>query len=348
MRTEGEAESLHKDKDGMKMKPLKLLIAISIFLASVSLSAQKILINRQVEKTLYPDLQFTEEIQDRNIQEAHKRFYEFGHLVALAQNDRVTLAKDMEFPPKYDFKTMFRWLQFTPRNTYVRYIEDIDQPMKKDDKGKATGGNLFLQAFGDPEEVKAMLKERIDEAKGVKVDAKELTWNGRKGIELTQFEFIYDADEPERKPVGSLRKTMAILYKQGADGKFELDKDKPADEEGRPVYRVDMVVLSVVSDNTKEGVKHVQVIIDPDPNTPNMDDVVIFDRYNQKPLQVTILGMMWNTPNYPHRVRFKQKFYVKALDHFFRLYRMVSNYARRDGNDYNERVIEKVEDGLTY
>lgn len=338
------------------MKLLKLSIAISIFLASISLSAQKILINRQVEASLFPDLQKTEKIQDRNIQEAHKRFYEFGHIVRLAKEDRVLLAKDMEFPPRYEFKTMFRWLQFTPRNTYVRYIEDIDQPMKKDETGKAVGGNLFLSGFGDLEDLNNVLAERVKEANSVEWEAlkkvKAVTWNQRKGLELTQFEFIYDTDEAVRKPIGSLRKSLAILYKQGADGQFEQDKDKDGkpmqDEEGRPVYRVDMFVLTVVNDNIREGIKHVQIVVDPEPNTPEMDDVIVYDRYNQKPPQVTILGMMSNTSNYPHRVRFKQKFYVKALDHFFRLYRMVSNYARRDGNDYNERVLEKVEDGLTY
>ena len=98
----------------------------------------------------------------------------------------------------------------------------------------------------------------------------------------------------------------------------------------------------------KDGVKNVQLIIDPSPTDDQLDDIIIFDRYNQKPANVTVLGTMSNTPVNPHRTIFKQKFYLKVLDHFFRLFRMVDGYAVREGNDYNRNLLEKVDKGLEY
>ena len=46
--------------------------------------------------------------------------------------------------------------------------------------------------------------------------------------------------------------------------------------------------------------------------------------------------------------RFKQQFYVKLLDHFWRLYSMVANYASKDDNDFNEEVIEDLEHSIDY
>ena len=318
---------------------------------SASLAAQPRVIDRKTEAERYPDLRTTERVQERNILLATERFNKYWYLVDMARVDRKVAAaeaaeKAKGIPPK--FENTFRLVKYTPRNVYIRYIRDIEN-LKKDGSGKVEdgGGNMLLYSYGDPENIKKLYAKKLADAQRAKVEAKELTWNGRCGIELTQFEFIHRIQEQRRVAVGSRRKSLALFWKCTAENdKITLTGEK--DKDGKDVYKVDLVVANVIHDHLANGVRHVQTVIDPTPLTESMDDVVILDRYNQKPTDITILGMMSNTPNSPHRLRFKQKFYIKLLDNFYRLYRMVDGYAKRDGDSYNKEVLEKLERGMQY
>ena len=329
------------------MRLRTLLIALICGVFASQLLAQPRLIKRQEEQKEYPELQVTEKIQEANIQTANNRFATLWWLVDMARADRKVAAKELKDP--LNFENTYRLLKFTPRNTYVRYVTDI-QELDPDPKTKKIKGSFVLSGFGaakldsdaqppDPENPKrplgllAQQKKKVDEATKNGVKAVDIQFNqGRIGIELTQFEFIYETDEESRATVGSRRKSVALFYKKGGDGKMTLD----------------LVVTRIVQDHLRNGVKFIQLVLDPTPLTPEMDDVIIYDRYNQKPTDITVLGMMSNTPNNPHRLHFKQKFYVKLTDHFYRLYRMLAGYAKRDGNDYNQKVLEKLEKTLEY
>jgi len=325
------------------MKKAKLIIGICIFLFTIPLIAQKVLVNRKWEVENFPALQNTEKIQESNILVANKRLSGFAHLIKLAIIDRKTAAKEADDPQK--FENTFRWLKYTPRNTYIRYVQDIEKEVKNPrSKVDCKLENFILAGMGTPCELKANLQIKLKEADGVKLTGlekiKALTFNQRSGVELTQFDFLYKTDDEKRKPVGSLRKSLILLFKADKDGNLIKDKD------GKAI--INMVVTKIVYDHLSEGMKYTQLILDPSPMDEQMNDVVIYDRYNQKPTTISLLGMMANSANFPHRLRFKRKFYLKVLDHFFRLYRMVSGYATRDNDSYNEKVIKKVENGLTY
>jgi hypothetical protein len=57
---------------------------------------------------------------------------------------------------------------------------------------------------------------------------------------------------------------------------------------------------------------------------------------------------MHNTPNNPHRVVFKRDFYLQLLDHFNSLYRMVDGYAKKDSNEYNQKVLKLLKKEMEY
>ena len=303
------------------MKKLSI-VGLLIIVSQIYIWAQPKLIDREEEKKEYPDLQQTEAILDKNIQDAYKRISIFGPLVNLAKNDRSKYFKQKEDP--FNFEHGLKNIVYTPRNTYIRYVKESPE--------------FLLVGFGTTQEVLAKIKERIDYVNGQGVKVPQLGFQNRDGIELTQFEFVYAEDTPTREVVGSRRKSLTLFY----DRVNQSTIDTPQD------FKLTMVVSRVINHHIRDGVKDVELIVDPDPNTENMDDVIILHRYNEKPTQVIVLGSMHNTPNNPHRVVFKRDFYLQLLDHFNSLYRMVDGYAKKDSNEYNQKVLQLLKKEMEY
>jgi hypothetical protein len=303
------------------MKKLSI-VGLLIIVSQIYIWAQPKLIDREEEKKEYPDLQQTEAILDKNIQDAYKRISIFGPLVNLAKNDRSKYFKQKEDP--FNFEYGLKNIVYTPRNTYIRYVKESPE--------------FLLVGFGTTQEVLAKIKERIDYVNNQGVKVPQLGFQNRDGIELTQFEFVYAEDTPTREVVGSRRKSLTLFY----DRVNQSTIDTPQD------FKLTMVVSRIINHHIRDGVKDVELIVDPDPNTENMDDVIILHRYNEKPTQVIVLGSMHNTPNYPHRVVFKRDFYLQLLDHFNSLYRMVDGYAKKDSNEYNQKVLQLLKKEMEY
>lgn len=303
------------------MKKLSI-VGLLIIVSQIYIWAQPKLIDREEEKKEYPDLQQTEAILDKNIQDAYKRISIFGPLVNLAKNDRSKYFKQKEEP--FNFEHGLKNIVYTPRNTYIRYVKESPE--------------FLLVGFGTTQEVLAKIKERIDYVNNQGVKVPQLGFQNRDGIELTQFEFVYADDTPTREVVGSRRKSLTLFY----DRVNQSTIDTPQD------FKLTMVVSRIINHHIRDGVKDVELIVDPDPNTENMDDVIILHRYNEKPTQVIVLGSMHNTPNYPHRVVFKRDFYLQLLDHFNSLYRMVDGYAKKDSNEYNQKVLQLLKKEMEY
>ena len=303
------------------MKKLSI-VGLLIIVSQIYIWAQPKLIDREEEKKEYPDLQQTEAILDKNIQDAYKRISIFGPLVNLAKNDRSKYFKQKEDP--FNFEYGLKNIVYTPRNTYIRYVKESPE--------------FLLVGFGTTQEVLAKIKERIDYVNNQGVKVPQLGFQNRDGIELTQFEFVYAEDTPTREVVGSRRKSLTLFY----DRVNQSTIDTPQD------FKLTMVVSRIINHHIRDGVKDVELIVDPDPNTENMDDVIILHRYNEKPTQVIVLGSMHNTPNNPHRVVFKRDFYLQLLDHFNSLYRMVDGYAKKDSNEYNQKVLKLLKKEMEY
>jgi hypothetical protein len=303
------------------MKKLSI-VGLLIIVSQIYIWAQPKLIDREEEKKEYPDLQQTEAILDKNIQDAYKRISIFGPLVNLAKNDRSKYFKQKEEP--FNFEHGLKNIVYTPRNTYIRYVKESPE--------------FLLVGFGTTQEVLAKIKERIDYVNGQGVKVPQLGFQNRDGIELTQFEFVYAEDTPTREVVGSRRKSLTLFY----DRVNQSTIDTPQD------FKLTMVVSRVINHHIRDGIKDLELIVDPDPNTENMDDVIILHRYNEKPTQVIVLGSMHNTPNNPHRVVFKRDFYLQLLDHFNSLYRMVDGYAKKDSNEYNQKVLQLLKKEMEY
>lgn len=306
----------------MKAKLRFLLIGMMLVALNFYLLAQPKLIDREEEKREYPDLQNTEVQLDKNIQDAYKRLSIFGPLVRLAKEDRNKFFKQKEEP--LDFKHTLKNIIYTPRNTYLRYIKE--------------SADFLLVGFDTTQEILAKVKEKVDYVNQQGVKANQLQFKEREGLELTQFEFIYSEDSPQREAVGSKRKALSLFYERIAQNPIDSPQD----------FKLTMVVSRITNDHIKDGVKDVELVIDQDPESENMDDVIIIHRYNQKPTNVIVLGAMHNTPNFPHRVQFKRDFYLLLLDHFNILYKMVEGYAKKDSNKYNEKVIDLLKDSITY
>jgi len=303
------------------MKKLSI-VGLLIIVSQIYIWAQPKLIDREEEKKEYPDLQQTEAILDKNIQDAYKRISIFGPLVNLAKNDRSKYFKQKEDP--FNFEHGLKNIVYTPRNTYIRYVKESPE--------------FLLVGFGTTQEVLAKIKERIDYVNSQGVKVSQLGFQNRDGIELTQFEFIYAEDTPTREVVGSRRKSLTLFY----DRVNQSTIDTPQD------FKLTMVVSRVINHHFRDGIKDLELIVDPDPNTENMDDVIILHRYNEKPTQVIVLGSMHNTLNNPHRVVFKRDFHLQLLDHFNSLYRMIDGYAKKDSNEYNQKVLQLLKKEMEY
>lgn len=303
------------------MKKL-ITIVLLILVGQLYIWAQPKLIDREEEKKEYPDLQQTEAILDKNILDAYNRLSIFGPLVNLAKNDREKYFKQKENP--LDFNYSLKNIVYTPRNTYIRYVKESPE--------------FLLVGFDTTQEILAKIKERIDYVSGQGVKVPQLQFKSRDGIELTQFEFIYSEDSPSREVVGSRRKSLTLFYERINQGTIDTPQD----------FKLTMVISRVVRHHIKDGIKDVELVIDADPNSENMDDVIILHRYNEKPTNVIVLGSMHNTPNFPHRVEFKRDFYLQLLDHFNSLYRMVDGFAKKDGNQYNQKVIDLLKKAMEY
>ena len=309
------------------MKFSKIFTGAASLLLFSSLSAQNVspldrIIDRQEEQKNYPDLFNTEKIHEANILRIYNDLGNYGHLVPMSQQDRQMKFNEMKDPN--NLKNIFRFIQYTPRNTYARYV--------KEDPA------LLLMGFGPLNEVQANISEKVKLAVANGIAVKDVQFQTRDGIELTKFDFIYDESDPKHKPIGSRRKSLTLFYKaggaQGADTKQK--------------YTLDFVVSRVVDDNFYTGEKDIELIIDPTPLDEQMEDVVILHRHGMKEMNTIPLGLMQNTPNYPHRLMLKQRFLSKVLDDFYRLYTMLDNYAKRDGNDYNDKVILELHNQMDY
>lgn len=301
---------------------ISLGFGLAASVLSISLLARGKVIDRAQEKKDFPDLQANEDIQDKNIANAYARLTTFGPLVPLAQEDRMAFFKERQDPN--DFRNALRNIVYTPRNTYVRYVKD--------------NADLLLVGFGTPAETEAKIKEKVQEAVSAGVQVTAPTFQGREGIELTQFEFIFQENEPGREATGSKRKTLSLFYKRAGQGGVDTEKD----------FVLDFVVARIVEDDLRKGIRDVELVIDPTPGTENMDDVIILHRHNEMPSQAMVLGAMANTPNFPLRNQFKQKFYGHLMDQYNILYRLVDGYARRDSNSYQESVLERLRKSTEY
>jgi len=297
--------------------PLVLLAAVG------SVMAQPRYIDRAVEKDAYPNLQVAEARQEANIQDVMKRLSDFQHLVEMAREDRITNFNKIKEPN--NFQHTLKNITFTPRNTYVRYVREDAE-------------NIFV-GIGDKDQMLAQANEKIALANQHKIALKNLEFKQRDGIELTQFEFMRETVGTQCcVAVGSRRKSISLYYRQAANQQPEAQQE----------LTLDMVIIRVVEDHQRNGVKNVEVIIDPTPLDEDMNDIMVFQRYNVHVPQISVLGAMSNTTNYPHRYRFKKKFYNRLNEHFYRLMMLVDNYASKGDNDYNEKLIEEVEKTLEY
>lgn len=297
-------------------------IAILVVMVAGGLIAKPRLIDREAEKEEFPDLQVTEKKQEENIINVMKRLNDYGHLVELAQEDRMKNFKAIEEP--LEFRHTLKNIKFTPRNTYVRYVKE--EP------------SLFFAGIGNLEEVNALVNEKVQAAKAAGVNATDLQFQNRDGIELTQFGFIKEAVKGgKEETVGSKRKVVSLFYRQ---------LNQQADTERQ--LQLEMVVMRITDDHLRNKMKDVELIIDPSPLDDNLDDIIVIHRYNTKVPTITVVGAVANTPSYPLRRNFKQKFYVKLLDDYYRLYQLVDNYSTRDGNRYHEEVVEELTDQLYY
>jgi hypothetical protein len=301
----------------------KSILPAALLISAVSLMAQPRYINRANEKDAYPNLQVAEARQEENVRDVMKRLSDFKHLVEMAREDRITNFNKIKEPN--NFQHTLKNITYTPRNTYVRYVREDAE-------------NIFV-GIGEKDNLIAQAQEKIALANQNKINVKNLAFQQRDGIELTQFEFIRETVGTKCCiAVGSRRKTITLYYKQAANQTPEAQQE----------LLLDMVVLRVVEDHQRNGVKNVEVVIDPTPLDEDMNDIMVFQRYNMHIPQISLIGSMANTTNYPHRYRFKKTFYNRLNEHFYRLMMLVDNYASKGDNDYNEKLIQEVEKTLDY
>lgn len=295
------------------------IIVLSVLVAA-GLTAEPKIIDRAAEEKKYPDLQETEKQHDKNIQEAYGRLSAYGPLVAMTAKDRATAFREKAEPMR--FEHTFRFVKFTPRNTYIRYVKETPE--------------MLFAGLGDIKTIQELIAAKTKQANDAGIQLAAFTPQSRDGVELTQFNFVIRQDPDRERATGSRRKSVMLFYKAGGAPDTQGD------------LQLDLVVTRIVEDDYDAGVKNLEVIIDPSPSTPGTDDVVTLHRYNLKVTNCALVATMSNTPNYPHRADFKRKFYTRLLDHFDTLYRMVDTYAKRDGNDVNEKTLTRMRDGLDY
>jgi hypothetical protein len=300
------------------------IIVLSVLFAA-GITAEPKIIDRAAEEKKYPDLQETEKQHDRNIQDAYSRMNAYAPLVAMTAKDRATAFREKVEPMR--FEHTFRFVTYTPRNTYIRYVKETPE--------------MLYAGLGDVKTIQELVAAKTKQANDAVIPGGPIatfTPQNRDGVELTQFNFVLRQDADRERAIGSRRKSVMLFYKAGGTA--------APDTEG--AQELDMVVTRIVEDDYDAGVKNVEVIIDPSPSTPGTNDVVTLHRYNLKVTTCALVATMSNTPNYPHRADFKRKFYTRLLDHFDTLYRMVDTYAKRDGNDVNDKTITRMRDGMDY
>ncbi|MCB1172052.1 MAG: hypothetical protein KDK39_00730, partial [Leptospiraceae bacterium] len=248
----------------------RMWITVTITLAAFGglLIAQPRMVDRKTEKEDFESLQVTELKQEENIKQAYDNLGKLGWLVEMAKTDRKTkLEQEFDEKGRLDFKKTFRFIEYTPRNTYVRYVKETD---------KQSGDNILI-GLGTLDEVNALIKDKNTKASAVGVKTKDISFQNREGIELTHFDFIYGADPDQRRAVGSRRKSLALYFdKKGSD---------PNDVNS---WQLTMVVSKTVRDNFRKGIRDVELIVDSSPQDSTMDDVIILHRYNEKPTNAIV------------------------------------------------------------
>lgn len=302
-----------------KLKWMSITAGFAVLIGT--LSAKPPVVNPQEEQEKYPDLQKTEDLLEESILQSYTRMQSFGHLVALVKEDRALAAAELE--DKYDFRNRFRNVKYTPRNTYIRFVKESPE--------------FLLVGFGELDQINEETQKQLQLAQEAGLQIQAPQFGNREGVELTQFEFIYDPDSPKRVAIGSIRKSLTLFVTPGQN---EADAEQEV--------KVSAVVTKLVEDDFKQGIRNIELVYDPSPDTKEMEDVVIYHRYNYKVPNVVLLPTMNNTANYPHRIEFKRKFYVKLIDHYNMLYRLVDGYARKDGNEYNEEVLDLLKKHTQY
>lgn len=305
------------------MKRWKLLFSLVVVVPLTSiLAVLPPIVDREAEREEYPGLQNTEALRDGNILEYNERLGQLGALVIMSREDRATAFAERENP--YDMNNLFRFIRYTPRNTYVRYVQE--------------SFDFILVGMGEPEDLMEEIQRATDEAARANVNVPALEFQNRDGIELTQFEFIYDHEHlATREAIGSRRKSLTLFFRPGEGG-----ADRAED------LVLDAVVTRVVDDNFREDKRFVQVIVDPTPLEESMDNVWVFQREGERITDARILGTMENTPTNPHRLNFKRNFYNKLVSHYDVLYTMVDNYANTDDNRYNRELIRSLNRSMEY
>jgi len=298
-----------------------LIIAISTLLVA-GIGAEPKIIDRAFEAKTYPDLQATEKMHEANIQIVYKAMNQYGPLVPLAAKDRATAFKEKTDPLK--FENTFRFIKFTPMQTYARYVKE--------------SADFILSGMGDPKVVLETIAMRGKQANDAGITAPAFQFQNREGIELTQYSFIYREIKEGKPAIGSRRKSVLLFFKPGAGTQADSESSS----------QLDLVVTRIVEDNLVEGVKHTEIIIDPTPLTTEMDDVITLHRYNFEVTTCVMLATMSNTPVNPDRVTFKKQFYVHLLDQFHIFYRLVDSYSKRDGNDINEKTLDRMNHSMDY
>ncbi len=176
------------------MKFRKWIIALIAIAVGSSVFAQPRLVNRDEERKEFPDLQETEANQEKNVQETYTNLQRMGFLVKMTEIDRQTIFEEQLPENQYDFTKTFRFVNYTPRNTYIRFVANEQQ--------------FMLNTFGAADEIKKLMDERVAKAKEIKAWSteqgyKDINFGGdKKGIELTQFDFIHSTDEKVQRVIG--------------------------------------------------------------------------------------------------------------------------------------------------
>ena len=291
------------------------LVFIFTLLLSGVLFAQRRIIDKQEENLKYKLLQQTGKGWDKSIQEVFSQLAQFGFLVELAKNDRATAILAEKEP--YNFRYDKRHLKFVPWRSNIRYVKE--------------GDSLLLNSFGKISEVKELINKKIQLAtaqNNVKVANPSI--GNRDGVEISQFGFVYAKGPDKTRVIGTQRKWISLYFAQPARAELSL------------------ATIRIEYHDFREGVKEVELIIDPSPTDKQMEDIVIIHRYNQTVPEVYLLALMSNDKSFAHRNQFKKKYHGYLRSHFLQSLRRMAAYNTLTTHGAHEKEVKRLERGLEY
>ncbi len=291
-----------------KMLQISLLPAFFI-IASLSISAQEAVVDREKEKKKFKSLYYSEKIWEKNIKSAYDTLGSFGHLVKLAKNDRALSVLSEKEPLNFNHDKVA--LRYVPWRSSIRYVKE--------------GERLILNTFGKLEEVKTLIKSKIDLAKMNKINASDLNIGNRDGIELSRFGFIRVKDPDKIRAIGSQRDWLSLFFAPQGNDKKGL---------------IALATLRTEYNNLRAGVKDVQIIIDPSPMDDNFDDIVIISRYNQDTPSVSLVGLMRNDKSFSHRNEFKRRYHKFLRHEFVQIVKRISKYNSITSNELHTKQFK--------